>query len=406
MSNANIFNLEDKLKYVDLAPSLQALFDILRVRTMIDDIIATDGIAWQDIKIDKENAKFRSDDNFHQARNITPKKIEFKKLLDDTTWETWNYSDKHPKLLNRVFLFDTTTKMEYFFLDKDHIYPVRQPFNLNGITPGYIMKADKENHKIIMDPNYRKLKVCDNTTDLTTLQAIPISATNQYWENDNNIYYLSKYGSKIYYKNGSSWSSKSIGTAIPYYSWMFCPDTNKLFFYIGKNDPEKHYYQEIKMTKVQYYRMINNYAVSFTSPTSIGSKFTKYVSTIAGKHYLIAYNLSYQISVPSTAGAKVSLGLKVNGNYVQQGNPAATSYIYNSAPTAVVNGSVNKVIAEFTATSSNTKIEFYSDNSPINIDSLSGNLYVFESDITLSGLNDGSDTVYEKGFKGYVNQNL
>ena len=396
MSGSSEFNLEDKIRYVDLAPSLQALFDILRVRTMIDDLISTDGIAWQDIKIDKENSKFRSDDNFHQVKFINTKKILFKKLLEDIEWKTWTYDDKHPELLNRVFLFDTTTKMEYFFLDKDHIYPVRQPFNLNGVTEGYVMKADKENHAIIMDPNYRSVKVCDNTGDLSTLESL----------NDNDIYYLTNDGCKIYYKNGSTWSSKDIGSVIPFYSWLFCPTTSKLFFYYGPSDPSKLRYKEIKLTSTRYYRLINNYTVNFTSPTSTGSKFTQYVPTTSGKHYLIAYNTNYTISVPSTPSSKVTLALKVGGNLVKQTSAKSDSYIYNAIPSSTVNGSVSKVIAEFTATSSSSKLELYSDDNPINVEKITGDIYVFESDITLNELYDSNVTVYEKGFSDYVNSHL
>ena len=184
------FSLEDKLTYEELAPSLQDMFKILNIGTIITDVMEN-GTNGKNIKIDSRNTLLFDDDDFRTAK-ITETQIMVSDI-DMINWDTATaVTESNPStqiIPNRIFLYDIGTTNLWYYQDWDHRWCIRKDVSIDTTKakPGEIVKLN-ENSKITLDSNFRlKRMVGPDSTELyIEAKRNPKAAT--YTDNDYNIY--------------------------------------------------------------------------------------------------------------------------------------------------------------------------------------------------------------------------
>ena len=184
------FSLEDKLTYEELAPSLQDMFKILNIGTIITDVMEN-GTNGKNIKIDSRNTLLFDDDDFRTAK-ITETQIMVSDI-DMINWDTATaVTESNPStqiIPNRIFLYDVGTTNLWYYQDWDHRWCIRKDVSIDTTKakPGEIVKLN-ENSKITLDSNFRlKRMVGPDSTELyIEAKRNPKAAT--YTDNDYNIY--------------------------------------------------------------------------------------------------------------------------------------------------------------------------------------------------------------------------
>lgn len=184
------FSLEDKLTYEELAPSLQDMFKILNIGTIITDVMEN-GTNGRNIKIDSRNTLLFDDDDFRTAK-ITDTQIMVSDI-DMINWDTATaVTESNPStqiIPNRIFLYDVGTTNLWYYQDWDHRWCIRKDVSIDTTKakPGEIVKLN-ENSKITLDSNFRlKRMVGPDSTELyIEAKRNPKAAT--YTDNDYNIY--------------------------------------------------------------------------------------------------------------------------------------------------------------------------------------------------------------------------
>ena len=169
-----LFMDEDKITYDELAPSLQALFDVVGAKTKSEDNLNTNGITDQDIKINVEQVMLESDDNFHIIDSIDNSKIVVYINGRKYTHDLTGASD--PKLKNNVFLYHKDESRLYFFKDNDHIIDLEDKIEhlnfhiknsnneINNLQSDIItLKTEVENLRIFKTKYYNLMGVHEGT---------------------------------------------------------------------------------------------------------------------------------------------------------------------------------------------------------------------------------------------------
>lgn len=225
-----LFIDEDKITYDELAPSLQALFDVVGAKTKSEDNLNTNGITDQDIKINVEQVMLETDDNFHIIDSIDNSKIVVYINGRKYTHDLTGASD--PKLKNNVFLYHKDESRLYFFKDNDHIIDLNQESSemLNS-HDGYIMKADTTTKSFKFSPNYYTIRVATDPASLAACKLSPASDVATYKLDADKIYSL--YEDKIYERLGSSWTTMStpLREEIDSFVFIYDPIIQKMWFY-------------------------------------------------------------------------------------------------------------------------------------------------------------------------------
>lgn len=183
------FSLEDKLTFEELAPSLQDMFKVMNIGTLLTDILEN-GVNGRNIKVDSVNTRLFEDDDFRTAK-ISRDQI----MVSDINMKKWQTAtaetESNPNtqiIPNRIFLYDVSSTNLWFYQDWDHRWCIRQDksIDIRKAHPGDIIKLDK-NVKIGFDQNYRFKRMVTNTNQLYKEARInPTKYT--YTDNDYNIY--------------------------------------------------------------------------------------------------------------------------------------------------------------------------------------------------------------------------
>ena len=188
MTNGS-FNLEDKLTFEELAPSLQDIFKIMNVGTLLTNLLEY-GTNGRNVKIDSDNTLLFEDDDFRTAK-ITNNII----MVSDIDMKDWQIAtaatESSPAtqvIPNRIFLYDISSTNLWFYQDWDHKWCIRKDtsVDITKAQPGDIIKLDKD-VKVTFDPNYRFKRMVTNINQL--YKEVRVNPTDYiYTDNDYNIY--------------------------------------------------------------------------------------------------------------------------------------------------------------------------------------------------------------------------
>jgi hypothetical protein len=188
MTNGS-FSLEDKLTFEELAPSLQDMFKIMNVGTLLTDLLEN-GTNGRNVKIDSDNTLLFEDDDFRTAK-ITNNQI----MISDIDMKDWQIAtaatESSPAtqvIPNRIFLYDVSSTNLWFYQDWDHKWCIRKDTSVDATKaqPGDIIKLDKD-VKVSFDPNYRFKRMVANINQL--YKEVRVNPTDYiYTDNDYNIY--------------------------------------------------------------------------------------------------------------------------------------------------------------------------------------------------------------------------
>lgn len=247
------FELEDKLTYEELAPSLQDMLKILDTLNLIMNLVKN-GTNGRNIKIDPKKSSLFDDDDFRIAK-ISNNQIMISDI-DMEKWSTATYqteSNESTQIIpNRIFLYDIDTTELWYYQDWNNKWCIRkdETIDINNAKPGEVLKLDN-NKNIILDSNFKLKRVVKSDKDLYA-EARRNPKTYKYSDNDYNIYlpesnsYYTTNNINNYPSSGVTdsqalnnyytLSSDKASNKLTSRTWLYNEGTQKLFFYKCAND--------------------------------------------------------------------------------------------------------------------------------------------------------------------------
>ena len=191
MTNGS-FDLEDKLTFEELSPSLQDMFKIMNVGSLLTNLLDY-GTNGRNVKIDSDNTLLFEDDDFRTAK-ITNTQIQISDI-DMQVWQTATAeTEANPAtqiIPKRIFLYDVSSTNLWYYQDWDNRWCIRKDTSVNTANskPGDIIKLDR-NVNVAFDPNYRFNRVVVDINQL--YKEVRLNPTDYiYTDNDYNIYFAS-----------------------------------------------------------------------------------------------------------------------------------------------------------------------------------------------------------------------
>ena len=195
MTNGS-FDLEDKLTFEELAPSLQDMFKIMNVGSLLTNLLDY-GTNGRNVKIDSDNTLLFEDDDFRTAK-ITNTQIQISDI-DMQVWQTATAeTEANPAtqiIPKRIFLYDVSSTNLWYYQDWDNRWCIRKDTSVNTANskPGDIIKLDR-NVNVAFDPNYRFNRVVVDINQLYKEEPLAMIC-------DDGNYYLICYRAEPEYVN-------------------------------------------------------------------------------------------------------------------------------------------------------------------------------------------------------------